>query len=193
MNLRGRSLGWLIAALMATACARGTVREDSERALLIVGGSDLTLQLIPIRDTVPGAGPVHVAHLLYNPGAPREVLYNDRMIEVEVIGPDGETLPRLTDDALIEGFVTPERLALPRNGIIGGVMDLTCASPVNGSAHTMADRGCTWKYIFHEPGSYRLIGHYSTIPDPSVATPRAGVDYLRLVSDTAVIVVLDPS
>ncbi len=117
------------------------------------------------------------------------VLYNERMIEIEVIGPNGKTLPRWTNHALTEGFVPPARSTLPRNGLTGGVVDLTCASPVNESPQAGAARGCTWKYTFAAPGSYRLVGHYSTIPDPVIASPRLGVDYLRIESDTVILVV----
>lgn len=189
MTPRLRSLRWLAAALLTAACAGDNGSNSSDTANLLVGGADLRLQLIPVRDTMLSAGPIYVAHLLYNPGKAREVLYNDRMIEIEVIGPNGKTLPRWTNDALIEGFVPPARLTLPRNGLIGGVIDLTCASPVNGSPHSGAARGCTWKYDFATPGSYRLVGHYSTIPDPEITSPRLGVDYVRIESDTAVLVV----
>lgn len=189
MNPWSRSLGWLAAAVLAAACTGDSERKSPGTAHFVVGGAELRLQLIPIRDTMLSGEPIYIAHLLYNPGKAREVLYNDRMIEIEVIGPDGKTLPRWTNDALIEGFVPPARLTLPRNGLIGGVIDLTCASPVNGSPHSGAARGCTWKYNFAAAGSYRLVGHYSTIPDPAIASPRLGLDYVRIESDTAVLVV----
>ena len=189
MNPRLRSLCWLAVAVLSAACAGDNESKSPGNAGFGVGGTGLRLQLIPARDAILSADPIYVAHLLYNPGKPREVLYDDRMIEIEVIGPDGKRLPRWTNDALIEGFVPPARLTLPRNGVIGGVVDLTCASPVNGSSHLPAARGCTWKYDFSTAGSYRLVGHYSTIPDPELVNPRVGVDYVRIESDTAVLVV----
>ena len=188
MNRWCRYGGWFAVAVLAGACA-GDDESSPGSAQFEVGGAEPRLQLIPIRDTVMSAGPIHIANLLYNPGKPREVLYNDRMIDIEVIGPDGKTLPRWTDDALMEGFVPPARSTLPRNGLIGGVIDLTCASPVHGFTQSGAARGCTWKYDFARAGTYRLVGHYSTIPDPTIASPRPGVDYLRITSDTVVLVV----
>lgn len=188
MNLWRRSRGWLAAAVLAAACTGDSEKTSPGTARLVVGGSELRLQLMPIRDTMLSGEPIPIAHLLYNPGKAREVLYNDRMIEIEVIGPDGKPLPRWTNDALLEGFVPPARFTLPRNGLVGGVIDLTCASPVNESASGAA-RGCTWKYDLAAAGPYRVVGHYSTIPGPGIARPRLGLDYVRIESDTAVLVV----
>jgi hypothetical protein len=185
-----RKLLWFTPAVLAFACARDAEKQGPGDSWLMVGGAQPKLELIPIRESVRRAEPIHIAHLLYNPGDEREVLYNDRMIEIEVIGPDGTPLPRWTNDALMEGFVPPARVVLPHNGLMGGITDLTCASPVTGSTHSKGEeRSCTWKYKFVTAGSYRLVGHYSTIPDPAIASPRVGVDYLRLESDTAVLVV----
>ncbi|HEX8391165.1 MAG TPA: hypothetical protein VF665_02315 [Longimicrobium sp.] len=189
MNQRRSALGWLTAALWMMACGGEPAQTGGSRArFATAAGSQPTLEVIPVRDTVGRGEPVRVAYLLYNPGDEREMRYGERMVGFTVTSPDGKPLPQHTNPALMEGEFPPARTKLPRNGLVGGVVDLTCGAPVHPEAAGEA-RACGWRYDFSTPGRYRLVAHYYTLSRPDVANPRAGVNFLDLKSDTAVVVV----
>lgn len=185
---RWRALLFCGIAALSAACGEGW-DGTAGAPRFAVGGRELALRLVPVRDTVAVGDPVLVLQFLYNPAQDREVLYGPGMVDIAVTGPDGRTLPRWKNPPLLHGERPGKWTTLPPNGVVGDVSDLTCGFPVNALEPSVEARGCTWKYDFTQPGEYRLVGYYGTVAEPMDRIPRVGIDYLTLRSDTAVIVV----
>jgi hypothetical protein len=148
----------------------------------------ITMKLVPKHQAVQRGESVRIAYLIHNRGTNTEIHLGQEFLGVEVIGPHGGALPRITSQAMEEGKFPIRLWDLHKNDVVGSVVDLTCAFPLQTREDTRFSPPCTWLYDFDEPGQYRVVMHYWTVPAPEIREPRRGVDYLQLMSDTAIVV-----
>lgn len=193
------SLTWARVALIFSAAAvcvtcgtREPAREeDSTRdilRLLSSGDTPVAIRIVPLRDTVTDPRTVEIAYAFYNQGRPREFVINDQFLGFQVIDPDGQTLRRDVSVPIAEANLPLRRVLVPTRSFAGGVVNLACATRLDDPGTTSPGEPCFWSYRFSRPGLYRIVGHYAPIPEPGPSSPEARLDYVRLQTDTAIII-----
>ena len=148
-------------------------------------GSDLTLWVYPISDTVGRSGPVRLVVLLRAAADPVPVLDFPESYSFVITSPKGDTLHSNAAPYEAGLYRGETRLSVPRQGFIGHLVDLTCIVPQYGG-HGIREKPCMFKYSFAEAGPYRILARFrSSSPDTSGRNP-AIVD-LRATPITVVV------
>lgn len=141
----------------------------------------ISIIAVPLRDTFALGSPIEIAYFVRN-GPTRMPFRNDpEFYHFTIMGPDGVAMTPLEGPEPGSLGSVPD-LVLPARGIVGGVVDLSCARP-GFATQAVTDEVCSWKYDFRSVGRYRMVAHYQSVAPPTGI--GGGVSSVELRSDTA--------
>jgi hypothetical protein len=143
--------------------------------------SGLVTMVRPLADTVPAGGAVKVLVVVRNDGKPTHFRNDPVSWDFTIVGPTGDSLTRIRDAEFASLGDVPD-LVIPRGGIVGQTVDLTCATQPYSEA---VAPGCLWHFNLEKAGRYSVVARYHAVQDPA---PRT-LGPMTLVSDTAHILV----
>lgn len=147
--------------------------------------AEMSLVVVPLRDTFHVGGPVDVVYFVRN-GTKRTPFRNDPLFYYfRLVAPTGQAMqPSAGREPGSLGSV-PD-VVLPADAILGRVIDLSCVRPPFAEA-SVPQGQCAWKYTFTEPGRYQLVAWYQPVSPPLGSHSVAPT--LRLESDTVAFVI----
>lgn len=148
--------------------------------------SGLSLIATAVNDTVQLGEAVRLAYFIRNAG-PATPFRNDPLFfTFGVVAPDGDIL-RPLQNAEPGSLGSVPDLTLPRDGILGQVVNLSCAAGQFSRANVdLMNKRCLWRYDFSANGVYRIVVHYSRPRPPVDAVLTSGT---VLQSDTVMVFV----
>ncbi len=145
----------------------------------------ISLTALPLRDTFGLGAPVEVVYFVRN-SAQRSRFRNDPLFfHFDVIAPDGRPMAVVAGPEPGSLGSVPD-LVLPTDGILGRVIDLSCAHAAF-PARPPGEGQCAWKYTFAKPGPYRLVVRYGPVAAPAQRPSADG--HVQLQSDTVEFVI----
>lgn len=125
----------------------------------------MSLRALALSDTVKSADAAAVLVLLHNGGSPVAIRNHPSYYSLQVLDPEGHELT--PDVRYYEAPLLGSRadLVLPRNGVLGLVLGLSCAAPPFDSIR--ARERCMWRYPITKNGAYLITARYR-VPQVSV-------------------------
>lgn len=124
----------------------------------------LSLRALALSNPVKSADAA-ILVLLHNGGSPAAIRNHPNYYSLQVRDPEGHVLT--PDIRYYEAPLLGSRadLVLPRNGVLGQVLGLSCAAPPFDSIR--ARERCMWRYPITKNGAYLITARYR-VPQVSV-------------------------
>lgn len=125
----------------------------------------LSLRAFALVDTVRSADAAGVVVLLHNGGTPVAIRNHPSYYSLQVRDPEGRELTPGASYYEAPLLGSKADLVLPRNGVLGQVLSLSCAVPPFDSIKA-TDR-CMWRFPITKTGTYLITARYR-VPHVSI-------------------------